>query len=38
MPAPVNDALRCIANMFARELRATGSMTVAELNAFVDAG
>ncbi|MFE9724171.1 ketopantoate reductase family protein [Streptomyces sp. NPDC005794] len=37
VPAPVNDVLRRTANAFARERRAAGSMTVAELTALVDA-
>ncbi|MFJ8978230.1 ketopantoate reductase family protein [Streptomyces sp. NPDC102282] len=38
IPTPVNDVLRRTANSFARERRAAGSMTVAELTALVDAG
>ncbi|MFI2779477.1 ketopantoate reductase family protein [Streptomyces sp. ALB3] len=37
VPTPVNDVLRRTANAFARERRAAGSMTVAELGALVDA-
>lgn len=36
VPTPVNDALQRIANTFARQRRAAGSMTVAELTALVD--
>ncbi|MEV5158599.1 2-dehydropantoate 2-reductase N-terminal domain-containing protein [Streptomyces sp. NPDC053728] len=37
VPTPVNDALRRTADLFARERRAAGSMTVAELTALADA-
>ncbi|MFE4450361.1 ketopantoate reductase family protein [Streptomyces sp. NPDC056796] len=37
VPTPVNEVLRHTANTFARERRAPGSMTVAELTALVDA-
>ncbi|MEV2242959.1 2-dehydropantoate 2-reductase N-terminal domain-containing protein [Streptomyces sp. NPDC049970] len=37
VPTPVNDVLRRTADAFARERRAAGSMTVAELVALVDA-
>ncbi|MFI8007497.1 ketopantoate reductase family protein [Streptomyces sp. NPDC086010] len=37
VPTPVNDVLRRTANTFARERRAAGSMTVAELTALADA-
>ncbi|MFF2848320.1 ketopantoate reductase family protein [Streptomyces sp. NPDC058001] len=37
IPTPVNEVLRRVANSFARERRAAGSMTVAELTAQVDA-
>ena len=37
IPTPVNEVLRRTANSFARERRAAGSMTVAELTALVDA-
>ncbi|MFD6277779.1 ketopantoate reductase family protein [Streptomyces sp. NPDC060209] len=37
IPTPVNDVLRRTANAFARERRAAGSMTVAELTALADA-
>ncbi|MFE9393908.1 ketopantoate reductase family protein [Streptomyces flavidovirens] len=37
VPTPVNDALQRIANEFARERRAAGSLGVAELKARVDA-
>ncbi|MFI2345628.1 ketopantoate reductase family protein [Streptomyces sp. NPDC019443] len=37
VPTPVNDALQRVANSFARERRAAGSMSVAELTALVDA-
>ncbi|MGW1493113.1 ketopantoate reductase family protein [Streptomyces sp. NPDC002402] len=36
VPTPVNDALQRIANTFARQRWAAGSMTVAELTALVD--
>ncbi|MDF6018056.1 2-dehydropantoate 2-reductase N-terminal domain-containing protein [Streptomyces sp. JH34] len=37
IPTPVNDVLRRTVNAFARERRAAGSMTPAELTALVDA-
>lgn len=37
VPTPVNEVLRRTANSFARERRAAGSMTVAELTALADA-
>ncbi|WP_327326718.1 ketopantoate reductase family protein [Streptomyces sp. NBC_01210] len=37
VPTPVNDALQRVANGFAREGRAAGSMSLAELTALVDA-
>ncbi|MFF4245792.1 ketopantoate reductase family protein [Streptomyces sp. NPDC001822] len=37
VPTPVNDVLRRTANTFARERRAAGSMSVAELTALADA-
>lgn len=37
VPTPVNEVLRRTANTFARERRAPGSMTVAELTALADA-
>ncbi|CAM5354945.1 ketopantoate reductase family protein [Streptomyces atroolivaceus] len=37
VPTPVNDVLRRTANAFARERRAAGSMTVAELTELADA-
>ncbi|MEU0136248.1 2-dehydropantoate 2-reductase N-terminal domain-containing protein [Streptomyces sp. NPDC006296] len=37
IPTPVNDVLRRTVNTLARERRAAGSMTVAELTALVDA-
>ncbi|MFC8228704.1 ketopantoate reductase family protein [Streptomyces sp. NPDC057287] len=37
IPTPVNEVLRRTANSFARERRAAGSMTAAELTALVDA-
>ncbi|MFI1396973.1 ketopantoate reductase family protein [Streptomyces sp. NPDC020681] len=37
VPTPVNDTLQRVANTFARERRAAGSMSVAELTALVDA-
>ncbi|MDQ0940000.1 hypothetical protein QFZ67_001705 [Streptomyces sp. V1I1] len=37
VPTPVNDVLQRVANSFARERRAAGSMSVAELTALVDA-
>lgn len=36
VPTPVNDALRRVANTFARERRPAGSLPVAELTAMVD--
>ncbi|MEU0372437.1 2-dehydropantoate 2-reductase N-terminal domain-containing protein [Streptomyces sp. NPDC006283] len=37
VPTPVNDVLQRTANVFARERRPAGSMTLDELNALVDA-
>ncbi|MFJ4918597.1 ketopantoate reductase family protein [Streptomyces sp. NPDC088725] len=36
VPTPVNETLQRLANAFAREHRAVGSMTVAELTALID--